>query len=259
MVRRASAVAALLVAAATLFAWRPADAACTLKVGWEPYVPYQYAGADGEVTGADIALMAAVAEDIGCAADFMELPWARQLLQLEEGTLDVAMSASWTPERAAYVHFSIPYRQGEMAIFVRRGTAGGYALADLADIPAIGFRLGVIHGYYYGEDYKALSKQDAFRGQVDAAADYATNIQKLLHGRIDGLLVDDVAVMRAEAKAVGAGEAVERHPLQIPGDEFHMMFSKKSVDPAVVGRVDETLVRMRADGRLEGLMAPFLE
>lgn len=118
---------AIVATALAIVSWgSSALAACELRFGWEPYVPYQFAGAGGEVTGADIVLMRELAAAIGCEVVFKELPWARQLLELENGAIDVVMSASRTPERAEYALFSMPYRRAEMAIFVRRGTVAQY-------------------------------------------------------------------------------------------------------------------------------------
>lgn len=234
-------------------------ASCELRFGWEPYVPYQFAGDDGEVTGADIALMRELAAAIGCDVVFKELPWARQLLELENGAIDVVMSASWTPERAEYALFSVPYRRAEMAIFVRRGTLSQYRLTALSQIPEIGFHLGVILGYYYGQEFEQLRQNRAFAAYVDPAADYQTNIRKLLHQRIDGLLVDDVAVMLAEARALGVADQVERSPLAMPGDEFHIMFSRRSVAPDLVAAVDRQLHAMRAGGRIQAILDQFVQ
>lgn len=234
-------------------------ASCELRVGWEPYLPYQFAGADGEVTGADIELMREILAAIGCGVVFKELPWARQLLELKNGTLDVSTSASWTPERASYVHFSIPYRRADMAIFVRRGTVSHYSLGALSQIPVVGFRVGVILGYYYGQEFEELRQNPAFAAYIDPAADYPTNIRKLLHARIDGLLVDDVAVMRAEAQALGVADRLERYPLHMPGDEFHLMFSRRSVAADVVAAVDRQLHAMKASGRIQAILDQFVE
>lgn len=251
---------AIVATALAIVSWgSSALAACELRFGWEPYVPYQFAGAGGEVTGADIVLMRELAAAIGCEVVFKELPWARQLLELENGAIDVVMSASRTPERAEYALFSMPYRRAEMAIFVRRGTVAQYPLSALSQIPEIGFRLGVILGYYYGEEFEQLRQDAAFAAYVDPAADYQTNIRKLLHRRIDGLLVDDVAVMLAEARALGVADRVERHPLAMPGDEFHMMFSRRSIAPDLVAAVDRELDAMKARGRIEAILAQFVQ
>jgi polar amino acid transport system substrate-binding protein len=249
----------LIAALFCIATWRDVGASCTLKIGWESYVPYQFADRDGRPTGADLELIREVAKAIGCDPVFKQMPWARQLSELRNGTLDVAASASHTPEREEYVRFSVPYRRAEMAIFVLDGTASQYALSSLSDIPAIDFKLGIIFGYYYGEEFEAFRNDPAFATHVDAAADYPTNIRKLLHGRIDGFLVDDVAVMLAEARALGVEDRVERHPLHITGDVFHLMFSRQSVDPEIVAAVDRELERLKAEGRIQAILDKFLD
>lgn len=236
-----------------------ADADCRLRVGWEPYAIYTYAGEAGEVTGADIDLMRAIGRDLGCEITFKQAPWTRVLLEVEAGTIDVSTSTSRTPEREEYAWFSNSYRTTEMAIYVRRGEVDIYRLDDLGAVGRIGFKLGVIAGYHYGPEFAALMRDPAFAGFVDAAIDYQTNIRKLMHGRIDGYLVEDVGVMLAEAKTLGVLEQIERYPLAIPGEKLHLMFSRKSVDPETVAAVNASLERIMADGRLSKFLVRHMK
>ena len=235
-----------------------AKAACALRVGWEPYAPYTYADDAGEVTGADIELIRALADEVGCALEFAELPWARILREVEHGTLDVSTSTSWTPERTEWAWFSEPYRETAMAIYVRRGEVGRFVLQSLADIAEEAFRLGVITDYYYGDEYQALTADPRYDPWIDGATDYATNIRKLSSGRIDGYLVEDVAVMEAELARLGLSEQVERYPLPIKGEQLRFMFSRKTVDADLVAALDDALGRMRADGRLAAITSKYL-
>jgi polar amino acid transport system substrate-binding protein len=235
-----------------------AAAECELRVGWEPYAPYTYADETGEVTGADIELIRTLADEVGCAAEFAELPWARILREVEHGTLDVSTSTSWTPERTEWAWFSEPYRATEMAIYVRRGEVGRFELESLADIAAQEFRLGVITDYYYGDEYQALTADARYDPWIDGATDYATNIRKLSSGRIGGYLVEDVAVMEAELARLGLSEEVERYPLPIKGEQLRFMFSRKTVEAELVAAIDDALARLRADGRLAAITSKYL-
>lgn len=228
----------------------PADAACRLRVGWEPYAIYTYADETGKVSGADIDLMRAIGRDLGCEIIFKQAPWTRVLLEVENGTIDVSTSTSRTPERDKYARFSNSYRTTEMAIYVRRGEVGIYGLDNLGAVAKTGFRLGVIAGYHYGPEFASLMRDPAFAGFIDEAVDYQTNIRKLMHGRIDGYLVEDVGVMLAEARTLGVLDQIERYPLAIPGEELHLMFSRKTVGPETVKAINASLERIMADGRL---------
>ena len=255
-VRRLLGAVALLVSGLPGF---DASASCLLRMGWEPYAIYTFADPDGNPTGVDIDLMKAIAKDVGCEVTFRQLPWARMVLELENGVIDVTSSTSRTPERERFAYFSEPYREAEMAVFVRRGEAGNYVLEDLSSIPGADFRLGVIAAYYYGPEFAELIKDPRFAAQVDGAADYETNIRKLLHGRIDGILVDDVGVAVGEAKALGVEDLIERHPVRVAGDDLHFMFSRKSVNPETYAAFNARLARMMTDGRVDEIKARYLE
>jgi polar amino acid transport system substrate-binding protein len=231
--------------------------ACVLRVGWEPYAPFTFADERGEATGADVDLIQAIAGEVGCRVELAELPWARILKEVERGKLDVSTSTSWTEEREAWALFSKPYRETEIAIYVRRGEIPRFNLQSLADVPAQHLRLGVIVDYYYGEELAAVAGDPDFAAWIDGAPDYPTNILKLANGRIDGFLVEDVAVMDAELERIGLSHRIERYPLPIPGERLRFMFSRKTVEPELVARIDATIAQMRADGRLDAITAPY--
>jgi polar amino acid transport system substrate-binding protein len=231
---------------------------CLLRTAWEPYDPFTFVDSEGILTGADIELLKVVAEEIGCELSFRGMPWNRILLEIEKGAVDVTSSASWTPERDKWAWFSAPYRSPKTALFVRKGATASHGLGELADVPRIGFRLGVIEGYFLGEEFARLMDDPAFFASVEGAADYPVNLTKLLHGRIDGFLVDDVDVLRAEAQALGVLDAVEQHPLEVEVVNLHYMFSRKTVSRDTFLAFDQALRRMKAAGRVDAIFQKFL-
>jgi polar amino acid transport system substrate-binding protein len=231
---------------------------CKMRVGWEPYAPYTFATEDGNVTGADIDLIKAVGEEIGCSLEFAELPWARILRQVENGTLDVSTSTSLTQDRTAWAFFSDPYRETQMAIYVRRGEVPRYTLSSLADIPREQFRLGVITDYFYGKELADLRKNPEYEQWLDGATDYQTNIRKLINNRINGYLAEDVVVMEAELKKLGLVDQVERYPLRIQGEQLRFMFSRQTVDQETVAKINAAVAAMRADQRLQAIFSKYL-
>ncbi|MEM7022344.1 MAG: transporter substrate-binding domain-containing protein [Pseudomonadota bacterium] len=243
--------------AAALMTQAAADDSCELKVGWEPYAPYTFSGDDGQATGIDIDLIRAAGEEVGCTTEFQEMPWARILREVEQGTLDVATSASRNEDRSTWGLFSTPYRKSENAIYVRVGEESKFQLDSLTDVPKRELRLGVIVDYYYGPEIEEVAKDPEFAAWMDGAPDYATNIRKLLNGRVDGILAEDVGVMQAELRRLGAKDAITRHPLYIPGEELHFLFSQQTVDPAIVAKIDQSVSQMRADGRFDAILAKY--
>jgi polar amino acid transport system substrate-binding protein len=256
LLKSAAVLAGCLVIATTGSA---AAQQCTLRVGYDSYGVYSYTDGAGRAGGIDNDVVRAFAEELGCAVSFEELPWQRILLAIEAGQLELTSSASLTEERQRFARFSVPYRQAEVAIYVRRGETGRFPLKGLQDIPETSMRLGIVTGYYYGQEFEALMKDDRFAAQVDPAVDYDINIRKLLHGRIDGFIVDDAGVMVSALRRLGVADRIERYPLSLTGDDLRFMFSRKTVDASRVEEVNHILERMQDDGRLQAIMRAHLE
>ncbi len=236
-----------------------ARADCTLVLGWEPYAVYTFVKRGSILTGADIELIRAAAEEVGCTLQYREYGWHRILEQLKEGRVDVATSATRSHERERYATFSVPYRRAEMAIYVRRGESGRFNIPSLHALAGTDFRLGTIGGYEYGAPFSGLVLDPAFGDRVRPAATYKAALRRLVDGRIDGFLTEDIGVMVAEARALGIEAEVERYPLALPGQEIRFMFSRASVDPAIVAAFDDSLTRMKADGRIRAIIDKFLK
>ena len=71
------------------------------------------------------------------------------------------------------------------------------------------------------------------------------------------VLADDVTVVISVAKTLGLHERIEQHPLAVSGNVSHLLFSKKSVTPALVAAVNARLAAMKSDGRLQRIMDQY--
>jgi len=250
--RRLLAALGLMLLAAPL----PA-AACHMTAGWEPYGNFLYRDeATGQAAGIDVDLVNLLAAEAGCTVTWTEMPWKRHLEELKRGTVGIATSTVRKPEREDFAHFSAPYRRESVAIFVRRGETARYALSSLADVPKIGFRLTRNRGYSHGPAFEAAMADPAFAAQVEESARYSENLQKLVNGRVDGLVGDAVVVL-GEAKLAGLLDRIERYPLTLHEGPIHMMFSRASVDAATVARFDAALDRLQADGRYQAVFDKY--
>jgi polar amino acid transport system substrate-binding protein len=59
--------------------------ACELRMRWSDDPPYLMRGAQGEITGLQAELVGATVQRMGCRLRWLELPWARALLELQAG------------------------------------------------------------------------------------------------------------------------------------------------------------------------------
>lgn len=252
--RRAGSLAAAIVGC--LFVASPVQA-CTLRLGWEYFEPFQVKR-DGEVTGLDVTLFREAAAIARCTVETYELPWARMLRALELGRMDVALGASFTPDRAAYARFTQPYRREEFVIFMRQGELERLGPGGLLDIAQAGLRLGTGTGYTYGALFDEAMKDPAFVQLLDEAARTQLNVRKLISGRIDAFL-DSRFVGWNMAKREGVASSIEIHPAVVSFDPVHFMLSKTSVSEEIFNRIDHALGMIQANGRLNMILAQYLQ
>jgi polar amino acid transport system substrate-binding protein len=242
-----------LVAIVAVTTAAPDAHACTLRLGWEPYAVFTYEGKDGEPRGVDIDVLRQIADTAGCSVEFRKLPWARILVEIESGQIDVASSVKYIPVRDAFALFSIPYRRGELALFARRGEVHRLLIGSIDEWPRTGRRLGFVNAYSFGSDIDASLAKAEIAALSDGSPDYATGIRMLVTGRTDAFLAEDVNVMIGEARTLGVEAAIERHPLVLPPSDYHLMFSRASVPPDLVSIADRVIARMRRDGSIDRL------
>lgn len=244
-----------MVMALTL-TWQ-AQAGCNLTSSWDPWEPYQYQIGDA-LTGLDVELAQAILKQAGCDVTFKKRPWARALKEVEEGSIDFLTGASINPERQQYANFSAPYRDETMVLLVREGDTAKFALQKLSDVANTEFRLGAVRDFYYGEEYKQLMLDENFRKKVSIVPSDAQNLKKLLSGRADGILIDRYTGPFL-ARQEGGNSKVEQHPVKVSSSDIYLMFSKKSVDPALIEKINTALATVKSNGTYQAILNRYLE
>jgi polar amino acid transport system substrate-binding protein len=237
-------------------AYAAAECKRPLKAGWEYWPPYQYLNKQDELDGLDIELLKAIAKEADCTIHFYERPWKRHLLQIQRGQIDLAMGASFDKARSDYAYFSQATRQERVSLIVLESQVKNYHITSLSEITQIEFNLGATRGYYYGEEYKKLMNQAAFKTHVEEMHNDQINYNKLFLGRINGFLADPISMIHQ------LSSLQEKKPLSLLFDvnnaDVHLMFSKKSIDQDTVGRFDAALERIRASGEYKKIMDKYL-
>lgn len=231
---------------------RPVD------MGWEPWPPFQYINSDGNLTGLDIALVKAIASQVGCTMRFTQIPWKRHLKEVALGRMDVAAGASKNKERQQYAHFSNPYRMEKMVLFIRKGEKKKYPFRHLKDIINSDFILGVTLGFYYGPQCERLKENPFFRRHLTKTSDDSKHPSLLLRHRTDGFL-GDLINMTHVLKERKVLDNVEIHPLPIHSDDIYLMFSKKSVSKELISAFNQGLDKIKANGIYNKILNQYIK
>lgn len=226
------------------------------SAGWELWYPYQYHNKERQLVGLDIDAFKAIMNTAGITYSIAELPWKTHLHFVKTGKVDIAMGASWSKEREAYAYFTLPYRKETVKLFVKRGNAEKIKLNKLEDLAGSSYIIGVESGYYYGEDYQTLIKNDEFRANVSEVIDLEENVTLLMKGHLDGFLVDPYT-MQAFVEKYGMDNEFEAHSVEIYSADIFIMLSKQSTDPALLDKINRAIKTLTEDGSFDAIYSDW--
>ena len=230
--------------------------ACTLRLGFETWEPYQYLGIGQQPEGLDIELIQAVAKGMSCQLETQHGNWLELVAALKEGKVDLLPGASITVSRQEFAHFSDPYRKEQFVLFVRSADAAGLPQNTIADFMAAGKKLGIVSEYYYGPELTELYSDDKFKNQFVEASLSELNVARLVDEDIDGMLEDKfVGVSMLRRK--GLDREIGQHNITLGNTDVYVMFSKLTVKPDTVAAFNKALADIRQSGEYDAVLARY--
>jgi len=220
---------------------------CCPEAGWPPYnIPC--ASGPGCGIMPDIFLEAARA--LGAEVVIRNFPEKRSLLLLEEGRVDVYSKAKqWVPDPERFV-WSAPVLPSRDVLATP--VDGPRAIDGPADLA--GLRLGTVLGYSYPVLEQALASGAVTR---DDAPDTTSQIRKLLHGRTDAAVVNEL-VARWVLRDMDKAGALRFSNGAVGLAWLRFAFTRARDWEPFIARLDAEIERMRADGRLQAIMDAYL-
>jgi len=231
--------------------------ACEKTLRWNDDPPFSMRLASGAVGGVQLDVNIEALRRMGCSVKLVEMPFARALVELEHGKLDVLAGAFKRPEREAYAWFSAPVLRSRNMLYMRRGDEPHWGFQSLLELRRSAFRLGAQIGVVYGPDYAALMRDsDYARGVVKVSNRHAL-WQMLERGRIDGVIADELTA-GFELAELKLADKVIKTQLVVSDEPAPTAFSMRSTDPAFVERYNDTIEAMRRDGSLQRIVQRYL-
>lgn len=227
-----------------------ASGGCVLKswAGDEP--PYLFNDArTGKFTGPDAEMLRTAAMAVGCSVEFMELPWKRALVALENGDIDVVPFAKFTSERAAFAHYSISYRDFVHRLFV--AAENSTAPKGLRQLMEDGGRVGVMRGFRYPREVESVLQNPAYHEQIVSATEYSQLLRMLHKGRLGGVITSNDVLLSINSQ-FGIGVHFFKS-LEEYHEKLHFLFSKKTVNEHQVAKMNQVLQIMVDSGDYEEL------
>ncbi len=152
--------------------------------GGEPYV-YESPNEPGVIVGFEVDIARALAKELGVRAKFHQNDWSNLIPSLERGDFDLILNGlEDTPARRSRLRLSRPYFVYGETLAVRKGSS----LRTLDDLT--GHRIGTLN-QTVAQDLLQTHRADIalYEGQQEPYMD-------LVHGRVDGVLLDHVIADR---------------------------------------------------------------
>jgi polar amino acid transport system substrate-binding protein len=205
------------------------SAESVLVTGHSDRAPFDWQ--EGEyIRGAAVEIIEIVLRELDIEVESRYVgPWARALLNLEEGSVDIMCGVYATPERRKFAEFSVPFKEWR----------------DLE-----GKRIGDILGASRSREFDKWRK---VHGDIEYVSDNLINIKKLEKGRIDCFVMShDSGVIFI--KSHGYGERIV--PLEKPVDVNYLCYgiSKKSPILRYLTHINKRLDELRADGTIDAVI-----
>lgn len=237
-----------------------------IQGGWYPWRPYQYLEEINfdrrQLTGLDVQLFREVFEkELGFILKLPQVAWNVHQEDIRQGIRDVAGGAFATPQRERYAYFSTPYRSEDIILISRRSEPNAVAMLK-PEVFKTSFldsnlRLGVVSGYYYGEEIDTFIADPSNQRRWTSAGSHLENIQNLIKGRVDLVPID---------RLVGGNllweESLNRE--LIAGNNYIFsgpivaLFSRASTSPELVTAFDQAMQRIKDDGRYNRIVRDYL-
>lgn len=210
-------------------------------MGWSSWHPFSFRDEQQQLQGLDIDLLEAIFNRAGFHANYSEMPWARVLRELEFGTIQLTMSANQTAERDLYARFTLPYRNEETVLLIRRQDKGRWQeitqLSDLLSRPD--FTIGLLRDFDYGTDFRTFMQSPQMQQRLLVRLKMEPLIKLLLAGRIQGVVMDPMGLQQLNLAGIPLDQLTTL--LDVQQTPVHLMLSRRTTTLQQLQRLDEAI------------------
>ncbi|WNM23930.1 amino acid ABC transporter substrate-binding protein [Demequina capsici] len=216
-----------------------------LIVGTEgTYRPFTYhEDGSGDLTGYDVEVIKAVADQLGVEVQFEETQWDAIFAGLDAGRFDViANQVSITPEREQKYEFSEPYTY----------STGVVVVADTnTDITSVESLAGKRTAQSLTSNWYTMAEEAG--AEIEPVEGWAQAVALVRDGRVDATVNDLLTYLDYAQQGDNQGLRIAVQTDDVSRSAF--AFAQGS--DALVAAIDQALADLQADGTLESLSRQF--
>jgi polar amino acid transport system substrate-binding protein len=227
---------------------------CELTVRLEHYAPETSKTNDGSWSGMDIDITRSLFEEAQCQFSIVEVSWARSLIMLADGSIDLMINVSKTPIRSRSFYFIGPIRS-EVIVLATNDDAK-FSLKKISDITKLDKPIAIQRNAYYGPAIENLLKQKKYQEHFIHVTDNTTKLKLLKRGRISGFLEAKRNIING-VNSNANFEGIWYQPLVFHSNPIYVALSKKSVNNEVKGRIETAFERLITQGEIAAIDAKY--
>ena len=246
--RTCIALPALLGARLPALAAAPGPAERALAGFTENLPPLNYQDETGTAQGFSVDLLRLMAAAAGLPLELQVMPWQRTVQMAEATPGSVLFSLTRTPEREAQFHWVGPIAQRRILIY-KLASRTDLRLSQLSDLGAHQ-RIGVVRDSAADKQLQAAGLKPGV--QLEHGLDDATNVRKLLAGRMEFIVLLDWAAAW-NMRQLKLPYATLQPALEQDATRSYWFGLRPDTDPALLKRLQAELDALKRDGRYERL------
>jgi polar amino acid transport system substrate-binding protein len=216
----------------------------TLTVGTDtPFPPFEI-GQPPDISGYDIEVMNAVAEELDLTAEYTDTSFDTIFRDVAAGQFDTAAAASTiTPGRQKTVNFTDPYYEAQQALLVPEGS----------DITSVDQLEGAIVGAQDGTTGETYANDETGAAEVRGFPEGPDATSALISGQVDAVIIDQPVAVDAVEKQGGVEIAEEITTNELYG------FAVSKENTALLDAMNEALQQLKDNGTIEQLYDQYFK
>ena len=214
----------------------------TFVVGFDAeFPPYGFKDEEGNYTGFDLELAAAVAEKLGMQVAYQPIDWDAKDAELNAGTIDCIWNGFTIDGREDQYEWSEPYLDNKQVVVVKEDST----INSLGDLAGKTVEVQKDSSAEAALEEEAADLKATF-GNLVSVADYNTALMDLESGAADAVIMDSGV---AEYKINSDKKAFRLLDESIANEQYGVGFAKGNTE--LCEKVNKALHELVEDGTVE--------
>ena len=215
----------------------------TIRVAYEPgAAPLTFVNEAGEPSGFSAELAQAIAKDQSLDVTFVAEPWDQILKDLRSGDVDAVANMAFSPERTAFVDFSVTDLAMSAGVIYRDSIEAPRSMADLKTL-----RLGTVHQSLSDE----YIRKKGLGSKVILVSTLEESLRKVESGEVDATIASS-PVSRALIQSLHL-QHVKLAAFTVPDLTYESHLAVPAGRTTLLYKLNAGLANVRASGAYDKL------